>query len=77
MAIVNNFRRMFLSYDKQPPHLVEIEKYGDFVLYSSNFNNLVYVVYNSKDSKYYPFENNGSNNIIGDLKKNIETYFGN
>ena len=66
---------MFLFYEEQPPHLVEMEKYEDFILYSSNFNNLVYVIYNPKDGKYYPFENNGSENIVEDLKQNIKTYF--
>jgi hypothetical protein len=57
MAIVDHFRKMYLSYDKQPPHLLEIENYEDFIIYSSNFNNLVYVIYNPNDCKYYPFEN--------------------
>jgi hypothetical protein len=77
MAIVNDFRRINLSYekDKKPPFLAELDKYEGFEIYSSNFDHKIYIIYNPHDEKYYPFEDQGSDDIINDLIKNIQTYF--
>jgi len=75
MAIVNNFRRIHLSDDKKPEHLVEFFTYEEFIVYSSNFNQLLYTVYNPNDEIYYFFENQESDDIENDLIQNIKTYF--
>ena len=75
MAVINNFRRMNLSYKKRPPHLVELETYEGFIIYSSNFDVKIFVIYNPDDETYYPFEDQGSDDIINDLIVNIKFYF--
>lgn len=75
IPIVNNFRRLNLSYDRKPQHLVQFDKYEEFIIYRSNFDSKEYIIFNPNDETYYPFEDQGSENVKNALKVNIQTYF--
>jgi hypothetical protein len=73
--IINNFRKTPSIYSKRPPYLVEFFIHKGFVIYSSNYNALVYIIYNPNEKEYHAFENQGSDDIKNDLIQNIEYYF--
>jgi len=58
MGYLNNFR-FVNSYEKKPESLNHIEDYGEFEIYHSEYNTLVYVFLNSNDGRYYSYESNG------------------
>lgn len=72
--VINNFRQIPLSYDKQPPYLNLVETYKGFEIYHSSFNPLLLVVKNPEDQKYYPFEDTGeSTDYLVDIKACINS----
>lgn len=69
---IQNFRIIPKSYTKiAPPHLQEIFKAGLYTVYKSNFNPLVYVVFNEDDQSYTVHEYQGTD-LENDLKKMVE-----
>ncbi|GAB5417855.1 MAG: hypothetical protein Crog4KO_23970 [Crocinitomicaceae bacterium] len=57
MPIVNGFRALMLPYREAPPLLREIGTIEEMTIYHSDFNELIYVVFNPEDELYYAFEN--------------------
>ena len=74
---INNFEKINLIYDNQPPYLTQEFVHDQCTIYHSTFDREIYVIYNSADGKYYPFKNVGSRNIIEDLKKLVGILFSN
>lgn len=64
--LVNNFR-LYQIYDKKPDYLVEFKKILDYQVYHSTFNDVMYIVYDHINNKYYAFRNEGSTDIDNDL----------
>ena len=66
---VNNFR-FYKSQENEPPYLTEVDSWGELVVYSSTFNELIFVVFDPNPNIYYVYENNGkSKHPLKDLKK--------
>lgn len=71
---INNFRYVN-SYVKEPRELSLVAEYGQYKIYHSGHNQLIYVFINPDDGKYYAYESNGkSKNPIKDFERVIDFF---
>jgi hypothetical protein len=72
MPIVNNFKLIKKSHNS-PPYLTKYKEILGYQVYQSEFNALIYVVFDNGENIYYSFQYNGEfDNIDKDLSEVIK-----
>lgn len=75
LPIINGFRYIKCT-PIQSPNLIKIGDVFDYVVYHSQFNQTMFIIYNHKTIDYHIFENFDNNdNIIKRLELSVIKYF--